>query len=636
MSATILPATHYQTPVLPPEFLRAVPRSPRAEFLSKQMHEQEAQPAMTPLREIIEQRKLTALFQPILNLKSGEFLGFEGLIRGPSDSALHSPANLFGAATKEGLSLEVEMLSRQTVLEAFAKQNLPNYLFLNVSPQTLTDAEFKNGQTLEFMRGLDIDPSRVVIEITENQPTYDFEAMRSALLHYRGMGFKIAIDDLGEGFSSLRLWSELRPEFVKIDMHFVQGVDHDPIKLQFLKSIQHIAESCCTQVIAEGVETEAELRVVRDIGIALGQGYFIARPNPTPPTLPSSDTSRILNSSNIAVFPKSGMGYRSQMTAASLLTYVEPAHPDAPNDVIFDRFGANPNLRIIPVVKGGKPLGLINRYSFIDKFARPFQRELHGRKPCGELIQTDPLLVEKSMPLEELSHFLAEADTRHFSDGFIITENGRYFGLASGQDLLRELTQMQLEAARYANPLTLLPGNVPINQHIERLLHANTPFVACYCDLDNFKPYNDTYSYRKGDEMIQLTGRILSWACDPKLDFIGHIGGDDFIMLMQSRDWRTRCEHALRSFEQAASLMFQEGHLAAGGYSSEARDGVIKFHPLTSLSIGAIEVSAQQFLTHHEVSAAMTDAKKMAKRISGNSLFVEQRAIPSKQGVLGL
>jgi diguanylate cyclase (GGDEF)-like protein len=156
--------------------------------------------------------------------------------------------------------------------------------------------------------------------------------------------------------------------------------------------------------------------------------------------------------------------------------------------------------------------------------------------------------------------------------------------------------------------------------------------VACYCDLDNFKPYNDTYSYRKGDEMIQLTGRILNWACDPKLDFIGHIGGDDFVLLMQSRDWKTRCEHALRSFEQAASLMFQEEHLVSGGYSSEGRDGVVKFHPLTSLSIGAIQVSPHQFHSHHEVSAAMTEAKKMAKRISGNSLFVEQRAVPNKKG----
>jgi diguanylate cyclase (GGDEF)-like protein len=614
--------------ILPVEKYRT---TARAQFLANQHMPRAKEQAMSPLREILEQRRLSALFQPIIDLKSGEFLGFEGLIRGPADSPLHSPINLFGAAEQQGLQLELEMLSRQVVLETFAKLNLPGNLFLNVSPETLTNPSFKDGQTLAFLKQLGLDPARVIIEITENQPTFDFEGMRDALLHYRGMGFKIAIDDLGEGFSSLRLWSELRPEFIKIDMHFVQGVDRDPIKLQFLKSIQHIAESCGTHVIAEGVETEAELRVVKDIGIALGQGYFIARPSPTPPLLASTETSRIINSSNIALFPKADFYQRSQTTAHKLLTYVEPVHPDTLIDHIFERFNVNPALRIIPVVRNSVPLGLINRYHFIDRFSKPFQRELHSKKPCGDLIQGDPLLVEKGMPIEELSHFMAEADSRHFADGFIITENGRYIGVSSGQDLLRELTQMQLEAARYANPLTLLPGNVPINEHIERLLLANTPFVACYCDLDHFKPFNDTYSYRKGDEMIQLTGRILSWACDPKLDFIGHIGGDDFILLLQSRDWKSRCEQALRSFEQAAELLFKEEHLAAGGYSSEGRDGTVKFHPLTSLSMGAIQVAPRQFLSHHEVSAAMTDAKKMAKKVNGNSLFIEVRNAVTRQ-----
>ncbi len=614
--------------ILPVEKYRT---TARAQFLASQIMPRHKEQVMSPLREILEQRRLSALFQPIIDLKSGEFLGFEGLIRGPADSPLHSPINLFGAAEQQGLQLELEMLSRQVVLETFAKLGLPGNLFLNVSPETLTNPSFKDGQTLAFLKRLGLDPARVIIEITENQPTFDFEGMRDALLHYRGMGFKIAIDDLGEGFSSLRLWSELRPEFIKIDMHFVQGVDRDPIKLQFLKSIQHIAESCGTHVIAEGVETEAELRVVKDIGIALGQGYFIARPSPTPPLLASTETSRIINSSNIALFPKADFYQRSQTTAHKLLTYVEPVHPDTLIDHIFERFNVNPALRIIPVVKNSVPLGLINRYHFIDRFSKPFQRELHSKKPCGDLIQGDPLLVEKGMPIEELSHFMAEADSRHFADGFIITENGRYIGVSSGQDLLRELTQMQLEAARYANPLTLLPGNVPINEHIERLLLANTPFVACYCDLDHFKPFNDTYSYRKGDEMIQLTGRILSWACDPKLDFIGHIGGDDFILLLQSRDWKSRCEQALRSFEQAAELLFKEEHLAAGGYHSEGRDGAVKFHPLTSLSIGAIQVAPRQFLSHHEVSAAMTDAKKMAKKTSGNSLFIEVRNAVTRQ-----
>ncbi|MFA6014864.1 MAG: diguanylate cyclase [Gallionellaceae bacterium] len=329
--------------------------------------------------------------------------------------------------------------------------------------------------------------------------------------------------------------------------------------------------------------------------------------------------------SYIALAPQTELKQHTQMTTYKLLTFVEPVRPETLNDEIFEIFNSNPALRIIPIVKQGKPLGLINRYLFLDRYAKPFQRELLGKKTCEECLQGKPLLVEKNMPIEELSQFLTESDSNHFAEGFIITDGGRYLGVASGQDLLRELTKMQLEAARYANPLTLLPGNVPINEHIESLLQTNTPFIACYCDLDHFKPFNDNYSYRKGDEMIQLTARVLSWACDPKLDFIGHLGGDDFILLMQSRDWKVRCDNALRSFDQAASLLFLDKHLNAGGYTSEGRDGIVQFHPLTSLSIGAIQVPAERYLSHHEVSAAMSEAKKMAKKIKGSSLFVEQR-----------
>lgn len=129
---------------------------------------------MKTLQDIISQRKLSALFQPIMDLSNGTFIGFEGLIRGPADSPLHSPANLFGAAKQQGLELEIEMLSRQVVLESFANQHLHGKLFLNVCPETLMNPNFKNGQTLAYLEKLAIDPKQVIIEITENQPTYDF------------------------------------------------------------------------------------------------------------------------------------------------------------------------------------------------------------------------------------------------------------------------------------------------------------------------------------------------------------------------------------------------------------------------------------------------------------------------------
>ena len=585
---------------------------------------------MKTLQDILNQRCLSALFQPIMDLSNGTFLGFEGLIRGPADSPLHSPINLFAAAKQQELSLEVEMLCRQIVMEAFAAQNLPGKLFLNVSPEALNHPSFKNGQTLTYLENLGIDPKRVIIEITENQPTFDFDGMRNALLHYRSMGFQIAMDDLGEGFSSLRLWSELRPDFVKIDMHFVQGVNTDPLKQQFIRSIQSIALSSGTQVIAEGIETDAEFRVIRDMGIACGQGYFIARPSSIPPLNPSAEVGCLINTNHVAEQPYSNPRI---ITVEALLRYVEPSQPDTSIENIFACFSANKGLRAIPVVKHGRPIGLINRHAFVDSFAQPFRRELLGKKPCMDMMNADPLIVEKSTPIHELSSFLSESNIEHFTDGFIITEQGRYVGLGTGQDLLREITNAQIETARYANPLTLLPGNVPINEHIDFLLKSGKSFAVCYGDLDNFKPFNDVYGYRKGDEMIQFTGKLLNNVCDPQRDFIGHIGGDDFILILQSADWEKRCNRALTSFAQTSLVLFEERHRSSGGYTSEDRQGRVVHHPLPTLSIGVICATAEAFHSHYEIAEAATAAKKMAKKKPGNSLFIERRELAQPEMV---
>lgn len=580
---------------------------------------------MKTLQDILNQRCLSALFQPIMNISDGTFLGFEGLIRGPADSPLHSPSILFAAAKQQGLALEIEMLCRQIVLESFAAQNLPGKLFLNVSPDALSHPSFKNGQTLAYLEDLGLDPKRVIIEITENQPTFDFEGMRNALLHYRNMGFQIAMDDLGEGFSSLRLWSELRPEFVKIDMHFVQGVNADPLKQQFIRSIQSIALSSGTQVIAEGIETDAEFRVIRNIGIACGQGHFIGRPNSTPALNLPAEVGYLINN-NCAIEQPYSTSHT--ITAEALLHYVEPFQPDTAIEKIFACFSANTDLHAIPVVTHGRPIGLINRHRFMNSFVQPFYLEILGKDPCKCMMNPNPLMVEKSTPIHELSCFLSESDIVHFTDGFIITEQGRYAGLGTGQSLLREITNAQIKTARYANPLTLLPGNVPINEHIDFLLQSGKSFAVCYCDLDNFKPFNDVYGYRKGDEMIQLTGKLLNNACDPRYDFIGHIGGDDFILVMQSADWEKRCAQALAAFARTSLVLFDAKHRAIGGYTSKDRQGHVVRHPLPTLSMGVICASRESFLSHHEIAEAATAATKMAKKKPGNSLFIERRELP--------
>jgi GGDEF domain-containing protein len=438
------------------------------------------------------------------------------------------------------------------------------------------------------------------------------------------MGFQIAIDDLGEGFSSLRLWSELRPEYVKIDMHFIQGINSDPVKLQFVRSIQEIAEQSNTLVIAEGIETQAELLVLRDIGVAYGQGYHLGRPAAAPAKALPAEVAKALSRNGVAVYPQRGTE-KHTVSIEKLLHRVAAVPSSMNNNEVYEIFMREPKLLIIPVVDNGVPLGLISRFDMIDHFARPYQRELYGKKSCRQFMDPKPLIADKGTSLQDLSYRMVEAAAHHLFNGFIITEEGLYAGMGTGHDLMREITQMQINAARYANPLTQLPGNVPINEHIDRLLESGTRFWVCYCDLDHFKPFNDVYGYRRGDDVIQMTGRTLGEHCDPNRDFIGHIGGDDFMILFQSEDWEERCRAILEHFAGNVLEFYSLEDRDRGGYISEDRQGKKVFYSLISLSLGTVRVDAHQYYSHHQIATLASEAKKQAKKIHGNSLFIDRR-----------
>jgi EAL domain-containing protein (putative c-di-GMP-specific phosphodiesterase class I)/GGDEF domain-containing protein len=577
------------------------------------------------LDEIFRKQQLSALFQPILGMRSGTILGYEGLIRGPSDSILHSPFSLFKVAREVNRSVELERLCCAVVIKHFMQQNLPGKLFVNLSPECLLQYQGNGDYVLNYMQGMGITSDRVIIELTECQPTYDYDQLKDAVTRCRRMGFQIAIDDLGEGFSSLRLWSEVRPDFVKIDMHFIQGIHLDPIKRQFVRSIQEIAQNSGAQVIAEGIETDAEFTTIADLGIAYGQGYHIARPHAQPTRTMRSAIIKKRYTNDKVGDVQNGLFAYSIVTAEKLLNVAPWVSPQLTNNQVYDLLVENPSWQILPVVKGERPIGLIARSRLFDHFARPFLRELHGKRECTTLMDPDPLIVDKATTLQELSQTMVEAARHHLSNGFIITDQGRYLSIGSGQDLMRELTQIQINTARYANPLTLLPGNVPIHEHIENLLRKDIPFAACYADLDHFKPFNDVYGYRNGDDVIQTTAGILRSHCDPQSDFLGHIGGDDFMIIFQSTDWEFRCASILEAFAQAVPGHHTDADRERGGYASEDRSGKPVFCPMVSLSLGALIVDPGSYSSHYQVAAATAEAKKEAKKIAGNSLFIERR-----------
>jgi len=584
------------------------------------------------LRRIISEGLLHPVFQPIVDFRVRACLGYEALIRGPENSPLRRPDALFAAAKAAGLALPLEHACREASLRAFAQMRLPGRLFLNVTPSGLLDERMLNGETRSLLAELGIAANRIVIELTENQQITDLPGIHEALLHYRGRGFQFAIDDLGEGFANLRMWSEVRPEFVKIDKHFVHGIADDRIKYHFVRAMQDLAEISNSSLVAEGIERIEDFECIRDMGIACGQGYFIAHPQARPDHQLQPVVLAALARQRVALSPGSGSSGKTP-TARDLLRPIQPVPSEASNEYVIARFEAEPALDVLPVVQGELPVGMINRHSMIDRFARPFRKELFGRKSCQQFMDPTPLVVDQEATIQELAMMLAHAPKHYLYDGFIVTGDGKYLGIGSSHDLMAMITEMQISAARYANPLTQLPGNVPINEHIDRMLTSGKGFIAAYIDIDNFKPYNDTYGYRRGDDVIQLLGQLICEEVNERLDFVGHIGGDDFFVVFQSCDWEQHCWQIVHRFaETVAGLVSHEDH-AHGGYMAENRRGELVFQALPTLSIGAVRVNAGDCESHREVAAAASAAKKQAKKEGKNMagqatsghVFIERR-----------
>jgi len=376
------------------------------------------------------------------------------------------------------------------------------------------------------------------------------------------------------------------------------------------------------RIIATDVETLAMLKVLQGSGVSFACGHFMGKPTMVPTCTLAAAAHKYIAEKVAGIEGQPG-GHLHVLE--KMLQAVPPVTPETMAEQVFHLFELNPDLRAVAVVKDGHPLGMIARYEMIDNMARPYRHELYGRKPCTRFMDADPLVVELRLSLLELSEILVHAHTRHMISGFVIIDDGQYVGIGSVQDLVREVTAMQMEAAKYANPLSQLPGNVPINQHIDNLLVAREPFIIAYCDLDHFKPFNDVYGYARGDDVIRLTARVLADACDPDKDFIGHIGGDDFVLVLRSEDWQARCERVLRLFGEEILGFFSRDDVERGGYVTENRKGNMEFHALTALSIGVVEAQPGMFRSHLEISVVAAEVKKKAKSIKVNSLCINQR-----------
>ena len=226
---------------------------------------------------------IRAVFQPIYNLVTGAPRGFEGLVRPLPNSGFNDPGTMFAAAEATGRTAELDIACLDVVMEAASRLRLPGWLTVNLSPRTLESDEFSIHALLRMIVRHGLDPRRIVVELTEREAIEDITRLRRAVEDCRVAGIQVAADDVGAGNAGLRLLSQLRFDIVKIDLSLVQGGGGQSHSLEIVRTLRDLADRWGALVVAEGIETQQQLEVVRSLGSGAGQGYLLGRPAEQPP-----------------------------------------------------------------------------------------------------------------------------------------------------------------------------------------------------------------------------------------------------------------------------------------------------------------------------------------------------------------
>jgi len=241
---------------------------------------QDHQDTICELKRIIDEESISVRFQPIYFLKPMKLLGLEMLSCPQTSSSMLNPEVFFRSALKYGVYYEVEMIGWRKALKIASDHfDGRQKLFLNCDPYLIESKKF--GSVKDMFTDFGMSSNEIFLEITERSAVVAFEVFYERIREYRDGGFKIAVDDMGAGYSSLESIIEIRPEAVKLDRHIINGVSQDPYKSSIVKLFVSFCRENNIICVAEGIETREDLDAVIALGVDAGQGYFLCRPTET-------------------------------------------------------------------------------------------------------------------------------------------------------------------------------------------------------------------------------------------------------------------------------------------------------------------------------------------------------------------
>ncbi len=568
------------------------------------------------LDNIIEEKRIRSVFQPIVSLRDGDILGFEALSRITGDSAIENIEVLFEQAVLQGRIWELEKLCRAKSLSMlFAARSYKKKLFLNVNPLVMHDAKFRQGFTKEHLDTYHVSSEQVIIEITENSSVKESEAFQATVAHYKEQGYEIALDDVGSCYSGLNLICDIKPHFIKLDRKLVQNLHNDGMKRALIKSLVGLTDSLGMFLIAEGIEAEEELDALIEVGVHYGQGFLLGRPGEVIDKLDHQVLS-IIRKCNARKNSGIHMGVEKYyIDNISAFGKTVPFHMMVEEvAVLFDK---NPGIQGVTVIdSNNRSMGIVTRDKLSQCLGGRYGFSLHQRKKIGSIMEKRFLMVDRMSSISSVANSAMERENECLYDFVVVTDAGEYSGIVTVKDLLQKTIEIAVTAAKLQNPLTELPGNLLIEEEIEKAIRSEEKYTVVYFDLDNFKAFNDVYGFGKGDLAIKEFAKILKSNISEE-DFVGHIGGDDFVAIFKHHNCEYLCSRIIKDYEERVHGYYSPEDRRNGYIETLNRQGELERFPLLSVTAAMADNREKSYSSAGEISELLAARKKYKKNQKG-------------------
>ncbi len=555
-------------------------------------------------------------FQPIVNSFTGDVFGYEALLRNHDQCGFHSVFSLLDEAFADKVLYALDLELRRKAISKF--QSIPGMenksLFYNLDNRVLEMPDYSPGNTDEILKEMGIQKCSLYFEISERHELVPCSNATEILKEYKNQNFRIAIDDYGCGYSGLQLLYHSNPDVVKIDRFFIEGIHEDPKKKLFAENIVNMAHLMGIKVVAEGIETLQELNFCRLIGCDFLQGYQIARPE--------KEIAKLYNNYNLEG-ENSGYGRRKGEKTGSFpdqkLVRIPPINLYTDCEQILERFRKE-EIPLLPVIDHmEQPIGCIREKDLKKYVYSPYGISLFRNKSHSKGLETFLTRIPISDENKSLESLMKTAAAMPGSQGILITREGKYLGVLEPSRLIDMINEKEVAKARDQNPLTHLPGNFAINHKLTEILKDRTLTAGkvVYFDFNNFKPFNDMYGFRLGDRVIILFAEILKKTMTLSRDFIGHIGGDDFIVIFQDPARKELIYERIRTiqedFARDVSSCYSEEDRNRGHINGRDRNGRFRKFPLLTVSAALMELPDDPDISLEKFTRQIMNLKKKAK-----------------------